>query len=114
MKTKIFIARVSLLAIAGLIGATFAGQAADFRLTFSSTDGGGGSADDPAGALADGTSAARAKERGLDPAAFLADNDSTGFFEPMGDLLCPGPTFTNVNDFRVILVDSPMEPARNP
>ena len=56
----------------------------------------------------------RAKERGLDPAAFLADNDSTGFFEQMGDLLRPGPTFTNVNDFRAILVDSPMEPARNP
>jgi hypothetical protein len=32
----------------------------------------------------------------------------------MGDLLRPGPTFTNVNDFRAILVDSPMEPARNP
>ena len=67
----------------------------------------------PAGALADSTSARRAKERGLDPAAFLADNDSTGFFEQMGDLLRPGPTFTNVNDFRAILVDSPMEPARN-
>ncbi len=78
------------------------------------TDGGGGSAEDPAGALADGTSAGRAKERGLDPAAFLANNDSTGFFEQMGDLLRPGPTFTNVNDFRAILVDSPMEPARNP
>jgi glycerate 2-kinase len=78
------------------------------------TDGGGGSAEDPAGAFADGTSARRAKERGLDPAAFLANNDSTGFFERMGDLLRPGPTFTNVNDFRAILVDSPMEPARNP
>jgi hydroxypyruvate reductase len=78
------------------------------------TDGGGGSAEDPAGALVDGTSAERAKDRGLDPAAFLADNDSTGFFERMGDLLRPGPTFTNVNDFRAILVDSPMEPARNP
>jgi hydroxypyruvate reductase len=45
---------------------------------------------------------------------FLADNDSTGFFERLGDLLRPGPTFTNVNDFRAILVDSQMEPARNP
>src|SRR5258708_1578749 len=78
------------------------------------TDGGGAAAEDPAGALADGTSAGRAKARGLDPAAFLADNDSTGFFEQMGDLLRPGPTFTNVNDFRAILVDSPTEPARNP
>jgi glycerate 2-kinase len=78
------------------------------------TDGGGGSAQDPAGAIVDGASATRAAKLGLDPAAFLADNDSTGFFEQMGDLLRPGPTFTNVNDFRAILVDSPREPARNP
>lgn len=78
------------------------------------TDGGAGSAEDPAGAYADGSTAARARELGLDPAAFLADNNSTGFFERLGDLLRPGPTFTNVNDFRAILVDSSMEPARNP
>jgi glycerate 2-kinase len=69
------------------------------------TDGGAGQADDPAGAFADGTTAARARALGLDPAAFLADNDSTGFFAPLGDLLTPGPTWTNVNDFRAILVD---------
>jgi glycerate 2-kinase len=78
------------------------------------TDGGAGSAEDPAGAIVDGATAARARELGLDPAAFLADNDSTGFFERLGGLLRPGPTFTNVNDFRAILVDSSMEPARNP
>ena len=50
---------------------------------------------------------ARAKARGLDPAAFLADNNSTGFFEALGDLLVPGPTYTNVNDFRAIVVDRP-------
>jgi len=77
------------------------------------TDGGAGSAEDPAGAAVDGETAARAREIGLDPAAFLADNDSTGFFERLGGLLRPGPTFTNVNDFRAILVDSRMEPARN-
>src|SRR5579885_351678 len=71
------------------------------------TDGGGGSASDPAGAFADGSTAARADALGLDPAAFLADNDSTGFFSRLGDLLVPGPTFTNVNDFRAIVVDSP-------
>jgi hydroxypyruvate reductase len=71
------------------------------------TDGGGGSASDPAGAFADGSSAARAAALGLSPAAFLADNDSTTFFETLGDLLAPGPTFTNVNDFRCILVDRP-------
>ena len=47
------------------------------------------------------------KALGLDPAAFLADNNSTGFFEALGDLLAPGPTFTNVNDFRAIVVDRP-------
>lgn len=78
------------------------------------TDGGAGSAEDPAGAFVSGATALRARELGLDPAAFLADNDSTGFFTHLGDLLRPGPTFTNVNDFRAILVDSPMEPARNP
>jgi len=71
------------------------------------TDGGGGAATDPAGALVDGESVARAKARGLDPAAFLADNNSSDFFESLGDLLVPGPTFTNVNDFRAIIVDSP-------
>ncbi|HVY56772.1 MAG TPA: glycerate kinase [Xanthobacteraceae bacterium] len=71
------------------------------------TDGGGGSADDPAGAFADGNTTSRARKRGLDPAAFLANNDSTGFFARLGDLLTPGPTYTNVNDFRAILVDRP-------
>jgi hydroxypyruvate reductase len=71
------------------------------------TDGGGGLATDPAGAIVDGESAARAKALGLDPAAFLADNDSTGFFAALGDLLEPGPTYTNVNDFRAIVVDRP-------
>jgi glycerate 2-kinase len=71
------------------------------------TDGGGGSAADPAGAFADGTTLGRASRLGLDPAAFLADNNSTEFFEKLGDTLAPGPTCTNVNDFRAILVDSP-------
>ena len=71
------------------------------------TDGGAGNPDDPAGAFVDQTTLTRARARGLDPAAFLANNDSTGFFEAIGDLLITGPTRTNVTDFRVILVDSP-------
>ena len=71
------------------------------------TDGGAGAASDPAGAMLDGETAARAKARGLDPAAFLNHNNSTEFFEALGDLLLPGPTFTNVNDFRAIVVDRP-------
>jgi glycerate 2-kinase len=70
------------------------------------TDGGGGKPDDPAGAFVDQTTVRRARAAGLDPAAFLADNNSTGFFNGIGDLFRPGPTFTNVTDFRAILVDS--------
>jgi hydroxypyruvate reductase len=71
------------------------------------TDGGAGSAEDPAGALVDGTTAGRARALGLDPAAYLAVNNSTEFFARLGDLLQTGPTYTNVNDFRAILVDRP-------
>ncbi|MBI3436667.1 MAG: glycerate kinase [Proteobacteria bacterium] len=70
------------------------------------TDGGDGRPDDPAGAMVDGGTAARARAAGLDPAAFLANNDSTTFFTRIGGLMRPGPTFTNVNDFRAIVVDS--------
>ncbi|HXQ83284.1 MAG TPA: glycerate kinase [Xanthobacteraceae bacterium] len=71
------------------------------------TDGGRGQPDDPAGAFIDDSTLARARAIGLDPAAFLADNDSTGFFNGIGDLFTPGPTFTNVTDFRTIVVDRP-------
>ena len=71
------------------------------------TDGGSGRPDDPAGAFVDETTVSRARAAGLDPAAFLADNDSTGFFNGIGDLFRPGPTFTNVTDFRAITVDRP-------
>jgi glycerate 2-kinase len=69
------------------------------------TDGGAGNADDPAGAYVDAATPARAQAAGLDPAAFLLNNDSTTFFARLDDLVTPGPTFTNVNDFRAILVD---------
>jgi hydroxypyruvate reductase len=69
------------------------------------TDGGAGAQDDPAGAFIDATTLVRARKLGLDPAAFLANNDSTGFFALLDDLVTPGPTFTNVNDFRAIVVD---------
>ncbi|MGB7257110.1 MAG: glycerate kinase [Pseudolabrys sp.] len=70
------------------------------------TDGGAGSASDPAGAYAASDTVTRAKALGLDTAAFLADNNSTGFFTKTGDLLMTGPTYTNVNDFRAIVVDT--------
>ncbi|GEP05914.1 glycerate kinase type-2 family protein [Methylobacterium oxalidis] len=68
------------------------------------TDGGRGEATDPAGGLVDPSTLARARAAGLDPAAMLADNDSTRFFATIGDLVQPGPTRTNVNDCRIILV----------
>lgn len=68
------------------------------------TDGGGGAATDPAGAILDTTTLDRARRAGLDAAALLADNDSTRFFEALGDLVSPGPTRTNVNDCRIILI----------
>lgn len=71
------------------------------------TDGGAGAADDPAGAFVDATTASRARAKGLDPRTFLSDNNSTQFFALLGDLVSPGPTFTNVNDFRAIVVDRP-------
>lgn len=71
------------------------------------TDGGAGATDDPAGAIVDQTTLERAHSLGLDPAHFLQDNDSTGFFTRLGDLVETGPTCTNVNDFRAIVVDRP-------
>jgi glycerate 2-kinase len=68
-------------------------------------DGGAGSASDPAGAIIDQATFAKMKSLGLDPAAYLANNDATAFFAATGDLLLTGPTLTNVNDVRVILVD---------
>jgi glycerate 2-kinase len=68
-------------------------------------DGGAGSATDPAGALIDSATFAKMKAQKLDPRGFLDNNDATAFFTATGDLLQTGPTLTNVNDIRVILVD---------
>jgi glycerate 2-kinase len=68
-------------------------------------DGGAGSASDPAGAIIDATTSEKMKSLGLDPQAYLGNNDATAFFAQTGDLLQTGPTLTNVNDIRVILVE---------
>ncbi|HEY0956380.1 MAG TPA: glycerate kinase [Roseateles sp.] len=57
-----------------------------------------------AGALLTPTSLARARALGLNPQALLDAHDSASFFAPLGDLLSVGPSFTNVNDFRALLV----------
>ncbi|RMH17938.1 MAG: DUF4147 domain-containing protein [Acidobacteria bacterium] len=59
---------------------------------------------DAAGAVASGSTAARAAARGLDPDAALADNDAYPFFAALGDLIVTGPTGTNVMDLQLILV----------
>lgn len=69
-------------------------------------DGGTGVVDDPAGAIVDSGTISRAAALNLVPATFLENNDSTGFFRLTNDLLVCGPTGTNVNDFRAIVVDS--------
>jgi hydroxypyruvate reductase len=68
------------------------------------TDGEDGASGGAAGALAGPDTLARASAAGLDPAAHLADHDSGSFFAGLGDLLRTGPTRTNVNDFRAILI----------
>ncbi len=60
--------------------------------------------EDNAGALLDPGSLARAAALGLHARARLSDNDGYGFFSALGDLLVTGPTRTNVNDFRAILI----------
>jgi glycerate 2-kinase len=58
-----------------------------------------------AGAIADGTTVARAEALGLNAEAILANNDSYRFFDALGDLIETGPTGTNVADVQLILVD---------
>jgi hydroxypyruvate reductase len=68
-------------------------------------DGGDGKIADPAGAIALPDTLARARLCHLDAQNFLDNNDATPFFEALGDLVVRGPTHTNVNDFRAVLVD---------
>ncbi len=91
------------LALAGLLKDTpgISALAADTD----GADGGAGSATDPAGAIVDQSTFAKMASLGLDARAYLDNNDATAFFAATGDLLTTGPTLTNVNDVRVILVD---------
>lgn len=60
--------------------------------------------EDNAGALADPTTLARACALGLRAEEYLRDNNAHGFFARLGDLLMTGPTLTNANDYRAILI----------
>jgi hydroxypyruvate reductase len=68
------------------------------------TDGVDGS-EDNAGALIYPDTLARASKAGINAKAMLADNDPWTFFNAIGDLLVTGPTLTNVNDFRAVLIE---------
>ncbi|MEO1610827.1 MAG: MOFRL family protein [Pseudomonadota bacterium] len=60
--------------------------------------------EDVAGAVVDPTTIARAAVRGVDLAKAIEDHDGHGFFAALGDQVITGPTLTNVNDFRAILI----------
>jgi len=60
--------------------------------------------EDNAGAVSTPDTLVRARESGLDAEGCLHDNRSYDFFAALGDLVVTGPTRTNVNDYRVILV----------
>jgi hydroxypyruvate reductase len=78
------------------------GASAIFALA-ADTDGIDGS-EDNAGALLTPDTLARAQALGLDVGAALARNDLYPLFAALGDLVVTGPTLTNVNDFRAILI----------
>ena len=69
------------------------------------TDGIDGS-EDNAGAIVAPDTLTRAAALGLDPRARLDDNDAYGLFAALGDLVVTGPTLTNVNDFRAVLIEA--------
>ena len=79
--------------------------AARIAMLSGGTDGEDGPTD-AAGAMADAVVLQAARDRGLDPADFLARNDAYRFFEPLDGLLKTGPTHTNVCDVRVVVVES--------
>lgn len=86
-----------------LLALALAAEGVPFAALAADTDGIDGS-EDNAGAFADGASMARLRALGADPAALLSGNDAYTAFDRLGDLFTPGPTGTNVNDFRAILL----------
>ena len=78
-------------------------QALDITALAADTDGIDGS-ESNAGAFADGDTWSRIRATGMDPASILAGHDAWTAFDAIGDIFAPGPTGTNVNDFRAILI----------
>ena len=67
--------------------------------------------EDAAGAITTPDTLVRARTLGLDPLAYLNSNNAYDFFNALGDLVITGPTLTNVNDFRAIMIDAGNERA---
>ena len=79
-----------------------AAESSDVAMGSVGTDGIDGPTD-AAGAYVDNTTLARAARRGLDPNAYLADNNAYAFFEQLDDLIITGPSTTNVGDIQIAL-----------
>ena len=88
------------LALAAAI--RMAGEGKDVSLMSAGTDGRDGPTD-AAGAIAIPDTVAEARQRGLDPEAFLKRNDAYGFWQQMPGFLQTGPTHTNVMDIQIVL-----------
>lgn len=85
------------IAADGMEGVTFLSAGTD------GTDG----PTDAAGAIVDGETVKRGKEKGLDAKEFLERNDSYSYFKETGELLITGPTGTNVMDLEIVLIERP-------
>jgi glycerate-2-kinase len=84
------------------VAEVLADGASDVAMASFGTDGIDGPTD-AAGAWVDGTTIARAQQRGVQAGAYLADNNSYGFFQQLGDLIITGPSTTNVGDIQIVL-----------
>lgn len=88
------------LALAAAIQIDGLDEATIIALATDGTDG----PTDAAGAIADGSTLIRARDKDLSASDYLANNDSYHFFEALGDLIITGPTNTNVNDLTFVFV----------
>ena len=87
-----------------LLGCAIALQGQDNAYVLAADTDGIDGIEDNAGAIVTPDTLARATARDLKAAEFLDRNDAYNFFRPLGDLVITGPTFTNVNDFRALLI----------
>ena len=90
-----------------LLGLAIALEGAETVYALAGDSDGIDGSEDNAGAIVNPDTLARARRMGVNPRDRLADNDAYGFFAALGDLVMTGPTLTNVNDLRAILIAEP-------